>query len=262
MTAAERAPGRSGLLEQLMALVRAEFRTDIYIPAPDDPVFIAEECAVAGCDRTAVSIRRGLCNAHAIRFRKRGRPPMEDFLAAPGPPVRGRRPLAPCVVEGCRYGRAARNGLCSKHRDRWDRAGKPDLATWKAPDLAPGDPARAECHLPFCDLWVLNPTKIFCTGHDDRWQRHGRPDPARFIAECELVGTACIDLQDLPPQLKLEIQYACSAGQMPVPAPLLHAWSCPRSGTPGQPVSPRCWTYRNSNGAKAPAPRPARRFCS
>ena len=208
MTAAERAPGRSGLLEQLMALVRPEFRTDIYIPAPDDPVFIADQCAVAGCDRTAVSIRRGLCNAHAIRFRKHGRPPMEDFLATPGPPVRGRRPLAPCVVEGCRYGRAARNGLCSKHRDRWDRAGNPDLATWKAPDLAPGDPGRAECRLPFCDLWVMNPTKIFCTGHDDRWQRHGRPDPARFIAECELVGTACIDLQDLPPQLKLEIQYA------------------------------------------------------
>ena len=208
MTAAERAPGRSGLLDQLMALVRPEFRTDIYIPAPDDPVFIADQCVVAGCDRTAVSIRRGLCNAHAIRFRKRGRPPMEDFLATPGPPVRGRRPLAPCVVEGCRYGRAARNGLCSRHRDRWDRAGNPDLATWKAPDLAPGDPGRAECRLPFCDLWVMNPTKIFCTGHDDRWQRHGLPDPARFIAECELVGKACIDLQDLPPQLKLEIQYA------------------------------------------------------
>ena len=208
MTAAERAPGRSGLLEQLMALVRPEFRTDIYIPAPDDPVFIAGQCAVAGCDRTAVSIRRGLCNAHAIRFRKHGRPPMKDFLASPGPPVRGRRPLAPCVVEGCRYGRAAGNGLCAKHRDRWDRAGNPDLATWKAPGLAPGDPGRAECRLPFCDLWVMNPAKIFCTGHDDRWQRHGRPDPARFIAECELVGTACIDLQDLPPQLKLEIQYA------------------------------------------------------
>ena len=208
MTAGERAPGRSGLLEQLMALVRPEFRTDIYIPAPDDPVFIADQCAVAGCDRAAVSVRRGLCNAHAIRFRKHGRPPMEDFLATPGPPVRGRRPLAPCVVEGCRYGRAARNGLCSKHRDRWDRAGNPDLAAWKAPDLAPGDPGRAECRLPFCDLWVMNPAKIFCTGHDDRWQRHGRPDPARFIAECELVGTACIDLQHLPPQLKLEIQYA------------------------------------------------------
>jgi integrase len=208
VTAAEQALARSGLLEQLMAVVRPEFRTDIYVPGPADPVFIAGECAVADCDRTAVSTRRGLCNAHAIRFRKRGRPPMTEFLADPGPPVRGRRPLAACVVEGCRYGRGARNGLCSRHRDRWDRAGKPDLDTWDAPDLAPGDPTAAECCLPFCDLWVINPAKIFCTGHDDRWQRHGRPDPARFIAGCELTGTACIDLQDLPPQLKLEIQYA------------------------------------------------------
>ena len=208
MTAARQVAGRSGLLEQLMAVVRPEFRTDIYIPVPDDPVFAADQCAVGDCDRTAVSIRRGLCNAHAIRFRKRGRPPMEDFLADPGPPVRGRRPLAPCVVDGCRYGRGARNGLCSKHRDRWDRTGRPDLASWDAPDLAPSDTTAAECRLPFCSLWVANPTKIFCVGHDDRWQRHGRPDPDRFIADCELVGTACIDLQDLATQLKLEIQYA------------------------------------------------------
>jgi integrase len=208
VTAARQVAGRSGLLEQLMAVVRPEFRTDIYIPAPDDPVFAADQCAVGDCDRTAVSIRRGLCNAHAIRFRKRGRPPMEDFLADPGPPVRGRRPLAPCVVDGCRYGRGARNGLCSKHRDRWDRAGRPDPASWDAPDLAPSDTTAAECRLPFCSLWVANPAKIFCVGHDDRWQRHGRPDPDRIIADCELVGTACIDLQDLAPQLKLEIQYA------------------------------------------------------
>ena len=177
MTAARQVAGLSGLsglLEQLMAVVRPEFRTDIYIPAPDDPVFAADQCAVGDCDRTAVSIRRGLCNAHAIRFRKRGRPPMEDFLADPGPPVRGRRPLAPCVVDGCRYGRGARNGLCSKHRDRWDRAGRPDLASWDAPDLAPSDTTAAECQLPFCSLWVANPTKIFCVGHDDRWQRHGQ----------------------------------------------------------------------------------------
>ena len=208
MTAAREAASRSGLLEQLMAVVRPEFRTDIYIPAPDDPVFVADQCTVGGCDRTAVSIRRELCNAHAIRFRKRGRPPMDDFLANPGPPVRGRRALAPCVVEGCRYARNARNGLCSRHRDRWNRAGQPDPACWAPPDLAPGGTVPAECRLPFCSLWVENPAKMFCAGHEDRWQRHGRPDPGRFIADCQLVGTACIDLQDLAPQLKLEIQYA------------------------------------------------------
>jgi hypothetical protein len=160
MTAAERASGRSGLLEQLMAVVRSEFRVEIYIPAPDDPVFAAEACAVEGCDRTAVSIQRGLCNGHAIRFRKRGRPAMEDFLVDPGPPIRGRRPLSACTVEGCRYGRNARNGLCHRHRDRWNRAGRPDLASWDAPGLAaPGEMPR-QCRLPFCGLWVEGPTKI------------------------------------------------------------------------------------------------------
>ena len=244
MTAARAGAGAaSGLLEQLMAIVRPEFRTDIYIPAPDDPVFVADECAVEDCDRTAVSIRRGLCNAHAIRFRKRGRPPMEDFLAAPGPPVRGRRPWLPASWMAADTARGARNGLCSRHRDRWDRAGKPGLATWDAPDLAPGDPTAAECRLPFCDLWIVNPTKIFCTGHDDRWQRHGRPDPDRFIADCELVGTAC----HRPPGP----QPAAEAGDpvraavprtMRVPAPPLPAWSCLPSGTSRRSVSPRCWT--------------------
>jgi len=199
---------RPGLLEQLMAVVRPEFRTDIYVPAVDDPVFIADECAVADCDRTVASIRRGLCNAHAIRYRKHGLPPMTDFLADPGPPVRGRMSLVACAVGGCHYGRSASNGLCPKHSHRWNRAGTPDLATWEAPDLAPGDTVAAKCRLPFCGLWTENRAKIFCTGHDDRWQRHGRPDPARFIATVELVGTACIDLQDLAPQLRLEIQYA------------------------------------------------------
>ncbi len=49
---------------------------------------------------------------------------------------------------------------------------------------------------------------MFCPGHDDRWQRHGQPDLERFIVDCELVGTACIDLRSLAPQPRLEIQYA------------------------------------------------------
>jgi hypothetical protein len=69
VTAVEHVPGRPALLEQLMALVRPEFRTEIYVPAPDGPVFAADQCAVMDCDRTAASIQRRLCNAHAIRFR-------------------------------------------------------------------------------------------------------------------------------------------------------------------------------------------------
>ena len=40
MTATEPAPvGRArGLLEKLMAVVRPEFRVEVYLPDPDDPV--------------------------------------------------------------------------------------------------------------------------------------------------------------------------------------------------------------------------------
>jgi hypothetical protein len=112
VTAVARAPRRPGLLAQLMAAVRPEFRAEIYVPDPADPVFAAAECVVADCDRTAESIRRGLCNAHAIRWRKRGGPLMTDFLADPGPPVRGRRSLAVCAVDGCGYGRSLSRYLC------------------------------------------------------------------------------------------------------------------------------------------------------
>lgn len=94
--------GRSGLLEKLLAAVRTEFRTEIYRPAPGDPVFLAPACCVADCDR--VVSMRGLCNGHVIRWRHRGRPDMEDFLADPGLPVRGRQALSVCKVAGCRYG--------------------------------------------------------------------------------------------------------------------------------------------------------------
>src|SRR5712692_2380460 len=207
VTAVRRAPGRGGhgLLEQLMAVVRPEFRAEIYIPALDDPVFAAGQCVVASCDRTAV--QRGLCNGHVIRWRQRGRPDLEDFLADSGPPVRGRSPLPSCAADGCHYGRGG-GGLCSRHRDRWDRAGRPGLASWEAPELAAPDTRPAECRLPFCSLWAENPAKMFCRSHDDRWQRQGRPDPGRFIIDCELAGTAHVDLRDLVPQLRLEFQYA------------------------------------------------------
>ncbi|MFD7947423.1 hypothetical protein [Streptomyces sp. NPDC059744] len=43
--------GRAGLLEKLLAAIRPEFRTEIYRPAADDPVFIVPPRAVLDCDR-------------------------------------------------------------------------------------------------------------------------------------------------------------------------------------------------------------------
>jgi integrase len=194
--------GRSGLLEKLLAAVRAEFRTEVYTPAPDDPVFASPECAVLGCGRVAA--QRGLCNGHVIRWRHRGSPAMEDFLADPGRPVRGRAELPACAAAGCRFGASAR-GLCSRHYDRWGRAGRPEVTTWDAPALRPA--AATECGLPFCTLWTESPEKKFCKQHHDRWTAAGRPPVERFVVDCELSGTAAIDMRELPAQLTLELQY-------------------------------------------------------
>ena len=41
MTTAEQARTRPGLLEQLMALVRPEFRAEVYVPDPGDRSYSA-----------------------------------------------------------------------------------------------------------------------------------------------------------------------------------------------------------------------------
>jgi len=41
----------TGLLEKLVAQVRAEFRVGIYVADPDDPVLGRRPCTVAGVER-------------------------------------------------------------------------------------------------------------------------------------------------------------------------------------------------------------------
>jgi integrase len=202
-TAATVGRGRARLLEKLMANVRPEFRVEIYVPTPGDPVFRAAQCTVDDCDR--MEHQRGLCNGHAIRWRQRGRPGMAEFFANPGKPIRGRAELGRCAVKGCCYG-VNGHGLCSKHHDRWVSAGRPDLASWTAQAGLVGS-SRTECGMGFCSLWIENATKIFCKNHDDRWRLAGCPDPEEYAADCQRIGTAHIDLRGLSPQLTLEFQY-------------------------------------------------------
>jgi integrase len=203
LAAPRRDPGRSGLLEKLLAAVRPEFRAEVFLPDPADPVFRTTPCVVPGCVRSAA--QHGLCNGHVIRWRHRGRPKIAEFLADPGPAVRGRNELTACVIEGCRFGGGG--GLCTKHRDRWTRAGRPEPATWDAPALVTGA-VPAECLMPFCTLWVENTAKVFCKNHEDRWLRVGKPDPEAFAEDCARIGVGHVDLRGLGRLLRLEFQYA------------------------------------------------------
>ena len=130
-------PGRPvGLLEKLIAAVRPEFRTDVLVFDPRDPVFGGPACA-AGCQRPAR--RRGLCPGHYERWRAAGKPDLAEFAAATPPDMAACRQLPACEIAGCLYGQTAR-GICERHRRQWQRAGCPELVSWRASAPPPPSP--------------------------------------------------------------------------------------------------------------------------
>ncbi|MFI6735466.1 hypothetical protein ACIBI9_21275 [Nonomuraea sp. NPDC050451] len=59
-----------------------------------------------------------------------GYPGKDAFIADPGSPLQGRTKLLSCTVATCRFGSAGQ-GLCSEHRDRWQRAGRLIATTYE-----------------------------------------------------------------------------------------------------------------------------------
>jgi len=74
-----RPEGGEALLARLFAVVRPEFRVDIYVPDGDDLVLGGGVCAVAAC--TGRRWARGLCETHWFRWKAAGRPETADFIA-------------------------------------------------------------------------------------------------------------------------------------------------------------------------------------
>jgi integrase len=200
----------AGLLEKLIASVRPEFRHDVIVFAPDDPVFGGTACAVPGCRRPAGSGARGLCNGHYKRWAQAGRPDLAGFAAtAAGRAWRGTALLTSCRVPGCGFG-VARRHLCPRHAGAWHRAGEHDVGQWVASaQPATALPEYASCLVGPCELWA-EPTSALCWGHLRRWKSCDRPDLAGFVRACEESAGDLqrADLTSLPRQLRLEVQYA------------------------------------------------------
>jgi integrase len=114
----------------------------------------------------------------------------------------GHRPLQPCRVTGCGYGQH-RYQLCYKHSRAWDKAGQSSVEQW-TPTLAT---TTTVCALPGCSLWA-ELDGGWCRSHHVRWRQRGRPPAAEFIAYCTSYGEDRFDFHPLPPQLRLEVQYA------------------------------------------------------
>ncbi|WP_223839189.1 tyrosine-type recombinase/integrase [Saccharopolyspora pogona] len=100
--AQRQATASPGLLEKLMAAVRPEFRSDLVVFDPRDPVFGGPACAVPGCVRTARS--QGLCPGHHQRWwRREGKPDLARFIATTDQQVAGPLSDSPTssVVPAC-----------------------------------------------------------------------------------------------------------------------------------------------------------------
>lgn len=217
MTAPSPASAGGGLLGKLLAAVRPEFRVEVYLPAPDDPVLGRPPCTVPGCDRSRWEY--GLCGGNVHRWRTRGRPELAGFLADPGP-LHGRIELTHCTVPGCRFGSSG-FGLCIRHRSARTRSGHPDPAAWAAGNPVIVGVEGAECGLPFCTLWCENDKHLYCKSHETRWRQLGRPAVDDNVAHCLLRGRTRIDFRGLTPQPRLEMQYAvqCRHDQQTITAP-------------------------------------------
>jgi integrase len=200
---------RGGVLSQLMAVVRPEFRADVLVFAADDPVFGGGVCLVPGCRRHARGW--GLCSGHRLRWQHAGRPDLDIFVATTDSRWARQRPNAVCRVAACGYG-VARDRMCQLHAQRWQRDGRPDLAAWLAEPPAVKQPAPgAVCRVEHCSLWP-QAAQPFCHAHANTWKVNGRPDidqfAARFTESAEVLADARVDLHALGRQLKLEVGYA------------------------------------------------------
>lgn len=99
----------AGLLEKLLAAIRPEFRFEVLVFDPRDPVFGGPPCAVPECGRPARC--RQMCWSHSHRWMMAGKPDPAVFAATTSPGWAGHSPLHGCQITGCGYARAG-HGLC------------------------------------------------------------------------------------------------------------------------------------------------------
>ena len=99
-----------------------------------------------------------------------------------------------------------------RHGAAWGRAGRPDADEWLAsvPVTVP-PPGQQDCLVRFCGLWAERGIP-FCHAHGATWKVNGRPGPggfaARYLDDHPVPVHERIFVDSLPPQLRLEIQYA------------------------------------------------------
>lgn len=202
-----------GLLERLMAVVRPEFRGDVFRPDRDDPIFIHGGCRLAHCPNLTSRPSRGLCDSHYQKWlRDPDRGEFEAWLARVDAELARRRAGARvCDLAGCNRS-TSHQGLCRRHVARWAEHGQPERAVWLANYRywTPPDGER-DCQFPDCPRWTDGPQVPHCHHHMARWKLAGRPDPEPWYAAVAQAAAERqvphIPLTRLSRQVRLEVQY-------------------------------------------------------
>lgn len=147
----------------------------------------------------------------------------ERLLAAVRPPFRAEVLMFPasdpvfgggdCRVDGCARS-ACGHGMCTGHRQRWVKAGRPDIDEFAAATdpLWARQRANGVCRVQACGYGVARAG--LCQLHGQRWDRSGRPDLRAWLADPPPVkmpppGATClIEPCQLWPQASLPLCHA------------------------------------------------------
>ena len=143
----------------LLGAVRPEFRADVYVPDPTDPVLFGARCQVVGCaarghHSASVGLPRGeyLCEPHGAMWRRDGGRDVGRWLRGSARPLRTQRDSRPCEVEACARS-VDQNGFCGLHQRRWRKLGRPDRREFSRTE-APA-PATESCTVEDCTFAAL-----------------------------------------------------------------------------------------------------------
>jgi integrase len=216
MTApAESRTVRPRLLELLMAEVRPEFRTEVFLPDKDNPVFYRGVCLVPACAVAVSHAARGLCEGHYQKWKiaqKCTGMPFEEWMSAEDlrtqDRVRRLTVVEACAVDGCN--RAVKHHrVCHRHANQLaSRGGGSKLAAFLAAvRYEPTDSGERDCGFPDCRRWTDGPTSPFCRIHQWRWCGRGKPVLEDWLTELARGGDPRVTFTGLRRQVKLELQF-------------------------------------------------------
>jgi integrase len=212
----ETAPERRSWTELLREAIRPQFRVDVYVAEPSDPVLFGALCAVSGCPaRGAHHLKRDhyLCAAHGKQWRGDGRPDVQRWVRVGARPLQTQMLAARCQAHECPRS-VFHSGLCYPHFGRWKLAGRPDHAAWAATADAVAVCQGVRCRLPGCRFPAMGKWR-FCDTHNLHFAHLRASDraatPADLLARAarrQRSSAPRYDLRALPELVRLELQFA------------------------------------------------------